>query len=213
MRGTLELLAALGVEPATIADVGASDGRWSQCARATFPAAGLVLFEPHPAHVKALDRFQIKNVEATIIRSAVGATVGTSLFDATDPWGGALQDDRTSGSIEVPVVTLDDALAAVEPPLLVKLDTHGVERAILSGARQTLDRSVAWIIEAYNQRITSDCLLFWELCDQMAEHGFRPIDLVDVHHRPYDGTLWQMDLSFVRSDWEGFRRVGYDRVA
>jgi hypothetical protein len=107
------------------------------------------------------------------------------------------------------VVTLDAALVDAQPPFLVKLDTHGAEEAILAGAEQTLARSVAWIIEAYNQRITPDCLLFWELCSQMAAHGFRPLDLVDVLHRPYDKTLWQMDLSFVRSDWNGFSYLGY----
>src|SRR6185312_9804788 len=106
----------------------------------------------------------------------------------------------TANSITVRVVTLDEALADATPPLLVKLDTHGVEAAILAGAEQTLGRSVAWIIEAYNHRITTDCLLFWELCDYMAEQGFRPLDLVDVLHRPYDRTLWQMDLLFIRSD-------------
>jgi FkbM family methyltransferase len=209
MRNTLRLLARVGVEPATIADVGASDGRWSQLARATFPAAEQVLFEPHPVHAPALERFKVENPDSRFIPSAVGGAEGESLFDGRDPWGGVLQEDRTHGSITVSVVTLDDALATAKPPFLVKLDTHGVEAAILAGAEQTMTRSVAWIIEAYNQRITPDCLLFWELCGFMAEHGFRPFDLVDVHHRPHDKTLWQMDLSFVRSDWAGFSYLGY----
>ena len=98
------------------------------------------------------------------------------------------------------MTTLDAALVDAKPPFMVKLDTHGAEESILVGAEQTLSRSTAWIIEAYNQRITPDCLLFWELRGSMATHGFRPIDLVDVLHRPHDETLWQMDLSFVRSD-------------
>jgi FkbM family methyltransferase len=209
MSHALSLLRRIGVEPATIADVGASDGRWSDLARNAFPAAELVLFEPQPVHARALDRFQVENPHATIIRSAVGGTGGSSLFDGSDPWGGVLQEERTTDSITVSVVTLDDALAAAKPPFLVKLDTHGVEAAILAGAGDTLDHSVAWIIEAYNQRITSDCLLFWELCGSMAERGFRPIDAVDVLHRPHDGTLWQMDLCFIRSEWDCFAYIGY----
>lgn len=209
MRRTLRLLARVGVEPATIADVGASDGRWSQLARAAFPAAELVLFEPHPVHTPGLERFKVKNPDARIVHSAVGGAQGESLFDARDPWGGVLQDDGTTGSITVSVVTLDAALVDAKPPFLVKLDTHGAEEGILAGAEQTLARSVAWIIEAYNQRITPNCLLFWELCSYMADHGFRPVDLVDVHHRPHDKTLWQMDLSFVRSEWDGFDYLEY----
>ena len=61
MRRTLRLLGQVGVQPATIADVGASDGRWSQLARAAFPAAELVLFEPHLAHAAGLERFKTKD--------------------------------------------------------------------------------------------------------------------------------------------------------
>ena len=205
----LELLARVGVEPATIADVGASDGQWADLARAAFPEAELVLFEPQPVHSVALDQFQAVHPGARIIRSAVGDAEGSSHFDAADPFGGVLQKERTTDSITVSVVTLDEALAGARPPFLVKLDTHGAEAAILAGARATLTRSVAMIIEAYNQRLTADCLLFWELCGLMAEHGFRPVDLVDVLHRPHDGTLWQMDLFFIRSDWEGFSHLTY----
>jgi FkbM family methyltransferase len=209
MRSALRLLAQVGVEPATIADVGASDGRWSKFARKVFPSAELVLFEPQPVHAAALERFQIDNPTARILRSAVGGSAGVSAFDASDPWAGVLESRGNATSITVPVVTLDDALADATPPFLVKLDTHGVEAAILAGAERTLTRSVAWVIEAYNQQIAPGSLLFWELCGYMVEQGFRPIDLVDVLNRPHDGTLWQMDLFFVRSDWPGFSHLTY----
>lgn len=208
MRSGLQLLAHIGVEPATIADVGAADGGWSRLARRTFPTAELVLFEPQPVHAAELDRFRIENPDATVLHSAVGGSSGTSLFDATDPWGGVLKKEP-SGSITVPMVTLDVALAAARPPLLVKLDTHGVEAEILAGAQQTLTRSVAWIVEAYNYRIAPEALLFWDLCGYMETKGFRAIDLVDVMHRPHDDTLWQLDLFFIRSEWAGFDYLGY----
>jgi FkbM family methyltransferase len=209
MRSALQLLAQIGVEPATIADVGASDGRWSTVARGVFPTAELVLFEPQPVHAPALERFQRDHAAARIIRSAVGGSEGMSAFDAADPWAGVLEEQPTESSITVPVVTLDGALAEARPPFLVKLDTHGVEAAILAGAESTLGQSVAWIIEVYNQRITPECLLFWELCEYMAQHDFRPVALADVLVRPYDGTLWQMDLFFVRGDCAAFDHLSY----
>jgi FkbM family methyltransferase len=209
MRSGVRLLARLGVSPATIVDVGASDGRWSRLAHRAFPPAELVLFEPQRAHDSGLARFQADHPGTRVIRSAVGGKSGTSAFDATDPWGGVLQAESQAGSITVPVVTLDEALAEARSPFLVKLDTHGVEAQILAGASETLSRSVAWIIEACNYRVIPECLLFWELCGRMADNGFRPIDLVDVLRRPHDETLWQMDLFFVRSDWAGFDYLGY----
>ena len=209
MRAALSLLGRVGVNPATVADVGASDGNWAAVARRTFPGADLVLFEPQPIHWPALERFEAENASVKIVQSAVGRAAGKAPFDATDPWGGVLQKSPTAGSITVSVVSLDEALIGAKPPFLVKLDTHGVEAHILAGAEQTLAHSDAWIIEACNQRVIPDCLLFWELCSYMAEHGFRPIDLVDVLKRPHDETLWQMDLIFMRSDWEGFNYLGY----
>lgn len=210
MAAGLRLLADLGISPATIVDVGASDGHWSEIALRVFPAADYVLFEPQPVHSAALDSFAAAHPRVSTVKSAVGAESGVSLFDAADPFGGVLQKERSGASIEVPVTTLDEALAEATPPFLVKLDTHGVEREILAGAAETLARSTAWIIEAYNYEIQPGCLLFWELCAVMREHGFRPVELVDVMHRPRDGTLWQADAFFVRSDWPGFADVAYE---
>ena len=58
-------------------------------------------------------------------------------------------------------------------------------------------------------KISDEALLFWELCAFLSEKGFSPIDLVDVCHRPYDNSLWQMDLIFIRSTWEGFKYNSY----
>lgn len=109
------------------------------------------------------------------------------------------------------LVTLDSCLKGLGKtgPYLLKLDTHGFERSILEEAAYTLENSEILIIEAYNYRITSEAFLFWELCAYLSEKGFRPIDLVDIAHRRYDSSLWQMDLFFIKSDWEGFNHVSY----
>jgi FkbM family methyltransferase len=210
MAAGLRLLRDIGISPATVVDVGASDGRWSELALAVFPEARYVLFEPQPVHSAALDDFAAAHRSVSVVRSAVGAENGVSLFDAADPFGGVLQKAPSATTIEVPVTSLDVALASATSPFLVKLDTHGVEREILAGATGTLARSAAWIVEAYNKEIEPGCLLFWELCAAMREHGFRPVELVDVMHRPGDGTLWQMDVFFARSDWPGFAHVTYE---
>jgi FkbM family methyltransferase len=209
MAAGLGLLGSIGIAPATVVDVGASDGRWSALALRVFPEAEYVLFEPQPAHSAALDHFAAAHRRVSVVRSAVGAESGVSPFDAADPFGGVLQQAPSANTIEVPVTSLDAALANATPPFLVKLDTHGVERAILGGATGTLARSAAWIVEAYNYEIEPGCLLFWELCAAMREHGFRPVELVDVMRRSRDDTLWQMDLLFVRADWPGFAYVTY----
>ena len=91
----------------------------------------------------------------------------------------------------------------------MKLDTHGFEVPILDGASQTLTETDVIIMECYNFRIAPECLLFFEMCDYLKGFGFRCIDLVDPHHRPYDDSLWQMDLVFVRENRPEFLHPSY----
>jgi hypothetical protein len=94
-------------------------------------------------------------------------------------------------------------------PYLLKLDTHGYEVPILEGARETLTRTEAIIMECYNFRIAPECLMFGDMCQHMERLGFRCIDLVDPMHRLADDSLWQMDLVFVRGDRPEFSYLGY----
>jgi len=210
MASGLRCLAAIGVEPTLILDVGASDGRWTDLARSIFPNARFALFEPQPVHAVALDAFAAAHPRDVVIRQAVGAKTGTTFFDVSDPFGGALSAEGAPNSIEVRMTTID-ASSTADPSdrVLIKLDTHGFERSILDGAAKTLSQTCALIIEAYGYRITPECMLFWELCAYLSERGFRPVDIVDMLHRPIDDTFWQADIIFVRSDWPGFAITSY----
>jgi FkbM family methyltransferase len=194
----------------TVLDVGASNGCWTKMCAKVFPQAKYVLFEPQPCHKKKLARFA-SSTNAAVVAKAVGATEGTTYFEASDPFGGVLAD-QPEGNIEVPLTTIDSTVTHLQlsGPYLLKLDTHGVEKEILEGASQTLPHCEALIIEVYNHRIGKNTLLFWELCGYLHERGFRPVDLVDVMHRKRDRSLWQMDLFFVRNSWTGFESVSFD---
>lgn len=200
----------------TVLDVGASNGCWSKECMNVFPEANYVLFEPQPVHTDALDIFAKSCKQMVIpIKKAVGASEGHIFFDISDPFGGALaRNSEGDNKIKVGLTTIDASVSQleIEGPYLLKLDTHGFEKGILEGAANTLEKTDVLIIESYNYRITDEALLFWELCAFLSERGFRPIDLVDVMHRQYDNSLWQMDLFFIRSTWEGFNYISFGLV-
>lgn len=209
----LQRLTLNGFRFNTVLDVGASDGRWSLALMQFAPDAKYLLFEPQPVHSAPLDDLvRSHGGRVLVIKKAVGAKIGETWFDASDPLGGELSDLHDDATIRVEMTTLDAAVfeTDVEPPFLLKLDTHGWERSIFAGATDTLEQCEGLVIETYNYRITREAFLFWELCSFLSNRGFRPVDLVDVMHRPYDDTLWQMDLFFVRSTWPGFDHVSYD---
>lgn len=212
MSHGLQWLSDHGFHIKTVLDVGASDGRWSRECMAFFPDAKYILFEPQPVHSDALGRFAQSCTAVVIpIRRAVGAREGHTFFDASDPLGGALTSTERDHTIKVEVTTIDSSISTLhaEGPYLLKLDTHGFEKGILEGASEALENATALIIEAYNYRITDEALLFWELCAFLSGKGFRPIDLVDVMHRQRDDSLWQFDIFFIRSSWEGFDYTSY----
>jgi FkbM family methyltransferase len=215
LRSTMEPgiahLREIGVKPKTIFDVGASNGSWSEIAMRIFPDAHYVLFEPQPCHQESLREFNSAHSNVTIIPKAVGKADGMTRFDASEPLGGQLVAKQDKHAIDVPVTSLASAaqqLRAVQP-YFVKLDTHGFEKSILDGAAELLPQTSALLIEVYNHRTSCECLTFWEMCVYLENLGFRPIDIVDVTYRPYDGTFCQADMIFIRSDWRGFTYTGY----
>lgn len=212
MAQGLKWLAENDIYISTVLDVGASNGGWSKICMDFFPNATYVLFEPQPVHSKPLDTFS-RNCNQTIIpvKKAVGGSTGSTFFDASDPFGGALAENKAENTIKVELTTIDSSISELktEGPYLLKLDTHGFERSILEGAENTLNHVEILIIEAYNYRITEEALLFWELCAYLSDRGFRPVDIVDTMHRQHDNSLWQMDIFFIRSSWEGFNHISY----
>lgn len=197
----------------TVLDVGASNGSWSRTCMSAYPQATYVLYEPQSVHGPALEAFRRScGRPVIIVRKAVGHEPGEALFNAFDHNFGAItRRELGVDTIEVEQTSLDASAAELHlrGPYLIKMDTHGFETNILRGAEGVLTQANALIIEAYNYRITGEAVLFWELCADVAERGFRPVDLVDVRHRPLDGSLFQMDLFFIRSSWAGFGNSSY----
>ena len=201
----------------TIINVGASDGRWTRMAMGVWPTAANLLIEANPIHEPALQEFWRRhspNRPAMHIAMAVASdgAGGQIHFDGRDPWGGAASKSPAEGSKSVLSTTVDLEVqrAHLPGPYLLKLDTHGHERFILDGARETLQQTDLLVLEVYNFRLSPGCLRFWEMCDCLAPLGFRPIDLVDPMWRPCDGVLWQCDMFFARETRPEFRSRKYD---
>ena len=97
-----------------------------------------------------------------------------------------------------------------KPPFLVKARHARCRSLDILGwcPAGTLERSVAWIIEAYNQKNQArNCLLFWDIVSLPGRaRGFRPIDLVDVLHRPLDDDILvgRLDLVLRPRGLDGF---------
>ena len=208
----LRRLAGHQIPIATLIDVGASNGSWSQAFARYFPGRHHLLIDANEVHLPALTKICQENLNWSYALTPVGSKKEDVYFNDSDPLGGHLSKHpygpnyrpRTS-------TTIDDLLEeqSVPGPFMIKLDTHGVEIPILEGSAKALKQTNVLVIEAYNFTFGEPAVPFWELCRHLFELGFRPLDVFDVLYREVDNAFWQFDLLFVRADLPLFKDPRY----
>lgn len=205
MPSALKRLSTQGFTFSTILDIGASDGKWTQDALTVFPDAQYLLFEPLEERRGDLNLLKERFDNVDFILAAVGSEAGEVSLVVTDDLDGSralLDHEKSAATRNVPLVTIDDALAVkkLNQPYLLKLDVHGYELPILAGAAATLNQTRVVIVEAYNFHITAASPTFSELVAYMDKAGFYCIDIVDPLRMTAEGYEWQVDLFFARKD-------------
>ena len=189
------------IEPKCVIDVGAASGRWSLCCEEVWPNAAYRLVEPLEEDRTALAALTATRPGWQHVAAAAGAAAGEVAFSVTPDLDGSAVYGPECGFQQrmVPVTTLD-SLDIPSGDCLLKLDTHGYEVPIFEGASRLLEQVTLIIVEVYGHRLTSQSLLFHELCNYLYERGFRTAAVVDIMCRPSDGSFWQADLFFLRSN-------------
>ena len=191
----------------TFADIGANVGSFTMLACAHVGANSLT-FEPVPATFAKLKR----NIEAnkindkvTAYNAAVGSEPGTIHFTNTMDTQNHVSKEGGSGTIEVPVMTLDQVTQTKPIPILMKVDVEGFETEVIKGASKTLEQEgvKAIIIElpGIGHRYGYDES---KIHDRFLELGFRsyqynPLDrsLLPVEQFGSYNTLYVRDPEFV----------------
>jgi FkbM family methyltransferase len=191
----------------SVIDIGASNGCWSERLRKYYPDAFCLLVEANPYHQKALEQFKSQHPNIDYILAAAGDTEGEIYFDGTDPFGGlASHEASTQTNLKVPVTTIDTLCKThrLQPPYLIKLDTHGFEVPIFEGAKDALKQASLLVVETYNFNIAPNSLRFPQMCQYLEDRGFRCIDMSEPMYRDFDQAFWQFDLFFVPKSYPGF---------
>jgi FkbM family methyltransferase len=144
-----------------VVDVGANIGDWSAAVLLLTEPRRVIMLEPDTRLTDALrDRFSgVDAVEVHCV--AAGPETATASLALTEvTLSSSLLERRPEmeerygrgylpiGTMEVPVVPLDEVTAEVEAISLLKIDVQGSELAVLGGAEQTLRKTNFVIIEA-----------------------------------------------------------------
>lgn len=196
----------------SIIDVGAASGSWTQIAHKEFPNAKILAIEPIQQNYQLLKSNTHTMGNVSTCQAVVGRVDGTDVaFTITKDLDGSGVDLHGGVQYSLPTRSLDSLKDEhqLPPPYFLKLDTHGYEVPILEGASQTLKDCSAVLIEAYNFKISSHSIYFWELCEWMQRQGFRPADIADPSPRRLDQAFWQLDILFLPSNSRCFSSDQY----
>jgi FkbM family methyltransferase len=200
MKLGLAAMAKRGFEPKSIIDVGAFEGNWSKIARQIWPDGRLYMIEPNLKKRAQLDRIA-KELDACLFGDLLGAhegqevqfnlmESGSSVMAERSPLPRAVETRRLS--------TLDSLLGHVDQPGLLKIDAQGYELEILKGASAILPCLEAVLLEVATIEINEGAPLLHDVVAYMKNVGFVTYDILEIHRRPLDRALNQVDIVFVR---------------
>ena len=178
----------------TIFDVGANIGQTALRYASAFPAATIFTFEPVPATFGRLKNAVQGYRQIKAFNTALGETTGSITMTSTEPGGNntVLQDRSTTGSIDVPIDTIDSFTAAnsIETIDLLKIDVEGHELQVIKGADQILRRGQVRFIFAecvIPEDIVEPHTSFFALHQWLHQHGFSFVTYYGESFRLSDG--------------------------
>jgi FkbM family methyltransferase len=209
LRDSLRTLVDLGVEVASVLDVGVFEH--TRVLMELFADVRHHLFEPVEDFLPKIREnyggleFELHHVALSdsdgegilVLRSNSGTTKITHAHLSDRPVDRSV-DPRVIRCCPVRKARLDSLVPSLDAPAphLLKIDVDGHELEILRGATQTLRRSSLVVVEAPLGPREKPRLM--ERASFLLDHGFYLFDIVG--HGYYARLLHQVDLVFVRGD-------------
>lgn len=186
--------------PGTIVDIGAFEGDWSRMARKIWPSGRLILIEPNRNKESAL-RTLCSELGASLHCELLGAQNDQEVQFHLMESGSSIMAERSGVPRQLEtrrLRTLDSLLQKIESPAFLKIDAQGYELRILEGAAGIFPMIEAVLLEVAVIEINEGAPLLHEVLAFMKARGFVVYDILEIHRRPLDRALNQVDLLFIR---------------
>lgn len=204
----LRRLARQGLAPDVVIDVGANVGTWTQSMLPIFRRASFLMIEAQPNLHDALRAVEaLSNGRARPVFKMLGEKNDDRVPFFLNGTGSSRYEEMTSFPRErtvIPMTTLDAVMQdqghASSGSTLLKLDVQGAELDVLGGARATLQRTDAILLEASLVQYNAGAPRVADIIDALDGLDFHLFDIVDL--RRIGTVLAQTDLIFVPK--EGF---------
>lgn len=196
----------------TVLDIGANVGRFAITARAVFPEARIVAFEPLPACYTEASRAVERLGNAQALNVALGAESGAIEMTASEhsPSSSILPQAETHAEafpftkggkrVSVDVNRLDDLAPSLQlgRTIFIKVDVQGFEKHVIAGGVETFGKADVALLELSYEELYEGQALFGDIFDQMRGLGFAFHGTMAQMAHPADGRLLDADCFFVR---------------
>ena len=209
MRDALEdsrfehLPASLRTSLPLVIDAGANTGQWISALLMFANVGRIEAFEPNPEAFELLRAQLGSRPETHLHQLALGETQSTSVLNITQASGlSSLLFPSDTVRVQyapaaeivkqlpVKVVPLDDALTGDSIVDLMKIDVQGFEHSVLRGARETLKRTRAVLIETnFTSHYAGDGS-FGSLFTHLIDCGFEFWDMSSPYRGKERQALW-----------------------
>ena len=202
MEMGLERLKRRGLKPDTVIDVGAFEGSWSRMARRIWTNSQIVMFEPNLKKTPLVSAAS-DEIGATLFSELLGAADGTKVSFYVMELGSSVMAENSplERSQETrDLRRIDTVIQSVKGRALLKIDAQGYELEILKGAEKLLPSIEAILLEVAIIQINEGAPILDEVVAYMKSIGFVACEILEIHRRPLDQALNQIDLLFVRED-------------
>lgn len=207
-----ERIKCLGLDPATVIDVGASDGRWTRECRSVFPSASYALFDALAEHEASLASLAASTPGVTYWHGALGSAPGRTRFNVHGHQSSVLTSSHFPGRpVEIEMRTLDSFIEPMRllPPILLKADVQGYELEVLRGAPRCLEMTEVLLLEVSFRQMYEGCPLAHEVVSELGGRGYRIYDICTYTQRACDGELAHADIVFAKANSRLFAYEGW----
>jgi FkbM family methyltransferase len=196
---------------ATVLDAGANKGQFALAARAHYPIARIVAFEPLPRPAVIFRKVFSTDANVSFMPIALGSTPGEEIIHVSGRADSssllpisALQSQTFPGTEEVGIQTirverLDGVLMSetLARPVLLKIDVQGFELELLKGAEQSLAHIDDIYVELSFVPLYDGQALTGDVTAWLRERGFVLAGVYNIAHTA-GGRPVQADFHFRR---------------
>jgi FkbM family methyltransferase len=186
----------------TVIDVGAYEGDWSRMARRVWPDSRILMVEPNLAKQDRLAAVA-RDINASVFCELLGADNDVVVAYNVMESGSSVLSERSPLDRVVErrgLRRLDSIVGEIEGPAFLKIDTQGYELEVLKGSMSILGKIEAILLEVAIIEINEGAPLLHEVLAHMKSTGFVTYDLLEIHRRPLDQALNQIDILFIREE-------------